>query len=364
MNFGETETAQALLGRWAPLAVILGAAAGGVLIESVILRAFYRKAKRRQWTVLEVALEATRGIVVLLSAAIGIFAALVLFPLRSNEEFVANRALVVLIIWSVTVFAARVAVRLVENYNESQQHMEKTASLFTTLTGIGVYSTGVLVVLRYLGLSITPILGALGVGGLAVALALRDTLANFFSGLQLVASRRIRVGDFVRIDSGREGVVHDITWLHTTIREPNNSLVIVPNEKIAEAAFTNFSLPSDRTLVSAGVNLAYGTDLSLAETLAFEVAVSVERDFAPGAPPPSIRFTSAQESGLTLTAFLHVHQYGDHLEVRHEFYKRLLSRYEREGISVARQPWASAKTEGAALGDLLPQHEKRPTSLP
>jgi small-conductance mechanosensitive channel len=339
----------ALLGGWAPLALILAAVVGGCILDFVVLRALYRRAQHRKWTVWIAVLEALQGVVVLWSAAAGIFVALLLFPLRADEEFAANRALVVLVIWSVTVVAARVGVRLVKNYNESRQTVAKTASLFTTLTSIGVYVTGALIVFQYLGVSIAPILAALGVGGLAVALALRDTLANFFSGLQIIASRRLRVGDFVQLENGREGFVTDITWLHTTIREPINNLVVIPNERIASATFTNLSLPTEQTQMSANVKLAYGNDLARVEALTLEVAFAVKDEFAPETPPPVVRLMSADDTGLTLAVLLHVRRYADHIRVRHEFYKRLLVRYEQEGIRLAHVPWASGNAEPVAI---------------
>ena len=338
---------EALFGRWAPLALVFAAVVIGFILERGVVAVFYRRAKRLGWTLWTLVLEAIRGVVVLLSAAAGIYAALLLFPLRANQELVANRALVVLVIGSVTVIAARVGVRLVENYNSSRQTEEKNASLFTTLTSSVIYAIGILIALQYLGISIAPILTALGVGGLAVALSLRDTLANFFSGLQILASRQVRVGDFIRLESGREGYVTDITWLHTTIRELSNSLIVVPNEKIAAAAFTNLSLPSELTTVSADVNLAYGNDLNLVEALTLEVARSVQADYSSEAPPPAVRYKTAGEGGLTLMALLRVREYNDNLLVIHEFYKRLFIRYQQEGIALAHVPWATVDVESS-----------------
>ncbi|MFN2461113.1 MAG: mechanosensitive ion channel family protein, partial [Candidatus Velthaea sp.] len=73
---------------------------------------------------------------------------------------------------------------------------------------------------------------------LAVALALRDTLANLFAGIQLLASRQVTPGDFVRFEGG-EGYVADITWRNTSITDAAGGRVIVPNEKLAGSIVTN-----------------------------------------------------------------------------------------------------------------------------
>ena len=92
-----------------------------------------------------------------------------------------------------------------------------------------VVGLGLLVVLSGLGISITPMLTALGVGGLAVALALQEPLSNFFAGVFLALAGQIRVGDYVRLDSGQEGFVADFGWRSTRLRMLANNLVVVPN---------------------------------------------------------------------------------------------------------------------------------------
>src|SRR2546429_328365 len=105
---------------------------------------------------------------------------------------------------------------------------------------------GVLVLLSVLGIHITPILTALGVGGLAVALALQDSLANLFAGMHLLADKPIRVGDYVKIADTTEGYVVDIGWRSTRIRMLQNTVVVVPNKKVAESIITNYDLPGPR----------------------------------------------------------------------------------------------------------------------
>ena len=90
---------------------------------------------------------------------------------------------------------------------------------------------------------IRAILAALGVGGLAVALALQDTLSNLFAGFYVSVARQIRIGDFVKIDAGQSGYVQDIGWRSTTLRELGGSLIFIPNNKLAQSIVTNYHLP-------------------------------------------------------------------------------------------------------------------------
>jgi len=138
-----------------------------------------------------------------------------------------------------------------------------------------IYLIGFLVALDYLGVSITPLITALGVGGLAVALALQDTLSNLFSGLNILMTRKIRPGDFIRLDTGEEGVVCDITWRNTTIRALENNMVIVPNGKLGGAIVTNTHLPEKEMGLFVPVTVAFDNDLALVERVTLEVAREV-----------------------------------------------------------------------------------------
>jgi small-conductance mechanosensitive channel len=336
------------LGGWASLAVVLTVVIAGFLVERFVLGAFYERAKQRGWTAWQLFFDAIRGVVLLLSGALGIYLALLLFPFRAEEEQNANRTLIVIVIWAVTVIVARISVRLIGFLTGEGEAGGKKASLFKTVISATMYVIGALVVLQYLGINIGPMLTALGVGGLAVGLALRDTLANFFSGLVIIASRRLRVGDYIRLENGREGFVSDITWLQTVIRDETNALVIVPNERLATGTYTNLSLPGERTRVDVTVNLAYGNDPAVVESETREVAASVSAEFAPRAPAPVVHFMNANETGVTVGILFFVARPWDLPRARHELYKRLFDRYRQAGIVFSSQPWAT-KNEDAAV---------------
>jgi small-conductance mechanosensitive channel len=334
-----------LLDGWAPLVVFIAAVIVGLLLERFVVRALYDRAKRNGWIAWQLLFESIRGVVLLLCAALGIYVDLLLFPFRSDQERSANRALIVIVIWAVTVVAARVAVRLVGGLTGEGEASAKKASLFKTVISAVLYVVGALVVLQYLGINIGPMLTALGVGGLAVGLALRDTLANFFSGLVIIASRRLRVGDYIRLEDGREGFVSDITWLQTVIRDETNALIVVPNERLATGTYTNLSLPIEQTRAQVTVNVAYGNDPALVESETREVAASVSEEFAPRAAAPVVRFMNANEIGLTVAVLVNVARPWELPRARHELYKRLLDRYRQRGIVVASQPWAAKNEE-------------------
>jgi small-conductance mechanosensitive channel len=180
----------------------------------------------------------------------------------------------------------------------------------TTLTRKVLYwfvvVVGCVIVLTEIGIEITPVLAALGVGSLAVGLALQPTLSNLFAGFNLSLNQRVRVGDFVRLDSGQEGRVLDIGWRATEIRSIGDSLVSVPNAKLAEMIVTNVSLPGEDLALRVEVGVSYASDLEQVERVALEVARAVQADVEGAARDhePILRFLGFGDSSINFMVVL------------------------------------------------------------
>jgi small-conductance mechanosensitive channel len=199
-----------------------------------------------------------------------------------------------------------------------------------------VFLVGALITLATIGVSVAPLLTALGVGGLAVGLALQDTLANLFAGFHLLVSRQVRPGDYVRLSTGEEGYVEDVTWRNTTIRRLPNDLVIVPNAQLASAVTINYTLPSSDQAILVDVSVAYEEDLDRVERVTLEVARDILNSVTGGVEgfSPLVRFRSFDDSGIGFTVVLRGKHVTDQHLLRHEFVKRLHQRYAQEGITI------------------------------
>jgi small-conductance mechanosensitive channel len=195
---------------------------------------------------------------------------------------------------------------------------------------------GLLVVLNGIGLSITPMLTALGVGGLAVALALQEPLANFFAGLFITLAGQIRVGDYVKLDSGQEGYVVDFSWRSTRLRMLANNLVVVPNAKLAQSIVVNHHLPSQDLAVLVEVGVDYASDLRQVERVVIEVGRRVMAEVPGGVPDfePFIRYHTFADSSINFTVILRAKEFVDQYLIKHEFVKRLHTRFNDEGIVI------------------------------
>jgi len=258
------------------------------------------------------------------------------WPLSAEGGLLVDRVVFAVGALSVTWAAAAIATHAVDTYAAAVLPALPASSLTRNIVWGGVAVLGLLVVLNGLGLSITPMLTALGVGGLAVALALQEPLANFFAGVFVTLAGQIRVGDYVKLDSGEEGYVADFSWRSTRLRMLANNLVIVPNAKLAQAIVINHWLPSRELAVLVEVGVDYRSDLPRVEEIVTEVGRSVMTEVAGGVPDflPFIRYHSFGESSVDFTVILRAREFVDQYLVKHEFIKRLHARFDREGIVI------------------------------
>ena len=258
---------------------------------------------------------------------LGFFVAIDMVELPRRLAVPLRTILEAAIIVSITVTAAR----------ERRAITVGVTGLFRTAVRGVVLSIGLLVLLDSLGIQITPLLTALGVGGLAVALALQDTLSNLFAGVHLLADRPIRVGDYVRIADTIEGYVVDVGWRSTRVRMLANNVVIVPNKKVAESIITNYDMPERRMSLVLPVSVGYGSDPDRVEAVLTDVAVTAARE-VPGLlaePGPMARLIPGFGAyALEFTLIYHVASFVDQYFVQHELRKRILRRLRDEGIEI------------------------------
>jgi small-conductance mechanosensitive channel len=195
---------------------------------------------------------------------------------------------------------------------------------------------GVLIILTNIGISITPLIASLGLGSLAVALALQPTLENFFSGIQMLADKPIRVGDFIELDSGEQGFVDKIGWRSTWIKMLPNNVVIMPNSKLAQSKIINYYYPEKQLSVPVDLGVHYDSDLDHVERVTLEVAKQVLKSHKWGIPEYDtfVIFTGFDNSSINLTVMLRAQEYFNRFFIRSEFIKALHKRYAQEGIVI------------------------------
>jgi len=319
---------------WWPLVPLAG---GGLALVAalVVIPWLVRGARRRVDQQIVDVLEATRGPIVIWGSAAGAFLVLTVIPIP--DETRPNLALAATIgtILGVTWFATSLASRLTKAAL-IRSGVLPNATLLPNLAAAATLMVGLLVALATADVAITPLLTALGVGGIAVALALQPTLTNLFAGVQILASHQLRPGDFVKLASGEEGYVTDVSWRQTTIRALANNTFVVPNSTLASTIVTNMHLPDNELAVLVAVGVDYASDLEHVERVTVEVAREVTAAL-PGAVSgfePFIRYHTFGDSSIDFNVILRANEVVEQHLLRHEFIKRLHRRYRDEGIVI------------------------------
>jgi len=310
--------------------------AAGVAVRRILFPRLAKAAAKSSTRADDLVIASLRGPVVLWGLLVGLYAAASVLDFPRSTGVLVRSALVVLVILSVTWTLSQLGAGMVQARAASSDGVLPSVNLLTNLVRVTILLLGGLVILDTLGVSITPLITALGVGGLAVGLALQDTLANLFAGLHILVSRQVRPGDFVRLGSGEEGYVKDITWRYTTIRQLPNNLIVVPNSALASSITANFNLPDAEQAILVQVGVSYASDLEQVERVTVEVGQEVMREVDGGVPSftPFIRYHTFGDSSIGFTVILRGTDYVAQYLVKHEFIKRLHRRYDAEGIEI------------------------------
>lgn len=318
------------------LAVVAATVACGYILRKALIGKVVRWASGTTTQIDDIVIGSVKGPFIIWFLILGLYLGLELSSYPERVVSVVQTTLVVLGILSVTFVASGLTSRIIRSYGSRIDAAVPVTSLTQHVSRIVIFAIGLLIILNTLGITITPILATLGVGGLAVALALQDTLANLFAGFHIIAAKQVRIGDYVKIESGEEGYVTDINWRTTKIRMLANNTVLVPNATIAKAIVTNYHLPEEPMSVLVGVGVHYGSDLRKVQRVACEVGSAVMQEVPGGVPDfePFIRYHRFGESSIDFNVILRVKEFADQHVVRHEFIVRLHERFAREGIVI------------------------------
>lgn len=319
-----------------PAAVFAGTSAALLVLRTFAFRLMHRWADSTDTQVDDILIKSLKTPSILWCIATGLYAGLLFSDLAEKHITYISKVIHVIIIFSITIAVANLAGRIFRNYVQSSNLPIPTTGLaFAILKGT-IIAVGILIILSVLGISITPLITALGVGGLAVALALQDTLANLFAGIHILVERSIRVGDFIRLETGQEGFVDDITWRTTRIRMLPNNMVVIPNSKLSQSIVTNYYLPEKRMATTIPVNVSYSSNPERIEQILLDEANKAINTI-PGLlaePAPTVRFTGFGESSLDFVLVCQVNEFTDQFPVQNQLRKNIFKRFMDEGIEI------------------------------
>ncbi len=237
---------------------------------------------------------------------------------------------------SVVLFVDKFLRGLISHASARVEILHTSGPVVQGFVRVVVVVMGGLVLLDTFGVSITPLIASLGIGSLAVALALQPTLENFFSGVQLIADKPIQIGQFVKLESGEEGTVACIGWRSTWITMSNNNTVVIPNKTLVNTRVTNYFYPSQELVVLVGIGVHYASDLDKVEQVTVAVARKIMKESSGGVPSfdPFIRYHTFGEYSIGLNVIMRAKDWPSSHLVKHDFIKEVLKVYAAEGIII------------------------------
>jgi len=253
------------------------------------------------------------------------------------------------ITWTIFRFIDAAAILALEHSQDSSSPIDDTlvptlSKAFKAFLAIVVF----VVVVQNLGYSVSGLLGALGVGGLAVALAAKDTLANLFGGVTILVDRPFKSGDWITL-SGADGVVEEVGLRSTRIRTFAKTLISIPNSTLANATVENHSLmPKRRIKMTVGVTYDTTPDQMREAVQRIETYLrendQIHQEFL------MVKFTQFNDSSLDLLVycFTVTTDWVKHLQARQDVQLRIMDILGDMGLSIA-FPTQTVHLEGESV---------------
>ena len=342
LNMDAMEIVQYLI---VPVCILCVALLIGIALNRLLTEKLERHVKTVESSIKEIFFRAMQGVPISLSFVIGLYWVVNTSKLPATISQLLSYLLFTSIMFTITRVIERTISGFI-NVNFSSTGDASQSTLISTILKVIIYTSGGLVVLQYYGISVAPIIAAMGGGVMAAALGAKETLENVFAGLQIILSRQIKVNEIIKIGSN-EGRVIDINWRYTSILPANEgSIIVIPNKDIAGLTSTNYSRPRQDIVIVVPIGVGYESDLDQVERVTVEVAreVMIEVD---GYEPlidsegvdknplaPVVRYQEFGDSSINFNAVLHAKVYNNQLMIKHKFIMAITKRYREEGINI------------------------------
>ncbi len=209
--------------------------------------------------------------------------------------------------------------------------------LFAKIGRTLIYTFGIIILLSEMGVEITAFIAALGVGGLAIALALQDTLANFFAGVHMLADRPIRPGDYIKLDSTEViGTIEEVGWRSTRIRTWDNNVVYVPNTKMSQSIIINYFSPNQEMSYAMSFTASYDDEPKKVKKVLWEALRETAEETGKilKVDESVIRTNSFLDSAIEYKVIVKIPAYTDRFTVQGEMNQKIYYMFKKGGITI------------------------------
>lgn len=226
-----------------PVAVFFAALVAAFWLRRAAIEAFDRWANKTRWQGREILANATKGPSTLWCLILSVYVGLAVSVLSEGWKDIAGRGLWTLFLLSLTLSALRLTGGLVVFYSEKLKAPQRAVRLARNVLRVTILVFATLMLLDVWGVPTSPFLLLIAVAVLAAALVLRNAIPNWAAWFQLAATGHVKVGDYVKLETGEEGYVKQIGWGNTQIKAMDESLILIPNRRLVESTVVNYGRP-------------------------------------------------------------------------------------------------------------------------
>ena len=315
-------------------ALLVGGSIVGWILRKWLLPLLTRLATKSKQQAENLILKSFKKWIIVLVVALGAYIGIKRLPLIDKYQALIDKSFIIFYILCATIMLSEIVTGMIRFKTKEADSALPSSSIIIKIIRVIVYGIGLVLILQSVGISVAPILTAMGVGGLAVALALQDTLSNLFAGLQIIASGKINQQDFIKLDTGQEGYVQDISWRITTIKNTSDEIIIVPNAKLSNMIVTNHLLERKGFDISVDISIDYNNDIKRVASVTKEVAdqtiSQVNGEAVSGGA--SVRFVRFGENSIEMKVDMQVNELNRQAETTHLFILNIQDRFKNENI--------------------------------
>jgi small-conductance mechanosensitive channel len=311
-----------------------------VAVGFIMHRLVHRWARKLDPSRGEIAREVLEAFILPILVLGALYAAVNLLALPGRYRHYVSEAVLALLIGILFYAISRMVVLVLRRATVRDPALVRITEPAAFLIRVTLAFLALIIILENLGVSLTAVWTTLGVGGVAVGLALQSTIGNFFAGINLLASRPFSTGDRVKLASGQEGKVIRIGWYATQLRTDSDDVVFVPNSVMMTSVFANRSLPSvnePHATISIPVKVSYRSDPDEVENTLLD-AVKEGAAHSDGLlldPTPRVLLTSeVGNAWMEFSLVIRVTESADQQKIKHELRKRILQRYQNGQIQL------------------------------
>ncbi len=267
---------------------------------------------------------------------IGSGQALLLLSLDKSINQTIQSVLYTLVLFMLAAALGKLARLLIESYfskkSDSSGLSQELQPLFKNIARIVLFVSIGIAMLSVWNLDVQPLLASAGIAGIAIAMAAKDTVANFFGGVSIFVDRPYKISDYIVMDNGQRGEVVTIGIRSTRIKTRDDIMISIPNSIIANSKIINQSAPIPPFRVRIPIGVSYQSDIDHVEAVLMDIAQ--QEELAQDDPEPRVRFRLFGASSLNLELLCWCSEPALRGRLIHNLNKTILKRFNKEGIEI------------------------------